>query len=341
MPVLGASFGSAVAGTLALLLVNLSLPDARPLPRNAAALQQRGLPDLPTPGSGGGARAPRRRHTELTATQIVCAAAAPVAAGATIWVLAVSPACDRAPGKSTVLRGRPNTPERPPGRSPGAAARGPPGRRARRCRRASGHRVRCRRRAGWRRSCPPPPGFIAPTSPSRISTRGSARHAPEDAGHVLRRPADQLGHDSATTSLRVGRHDALRRAQGEAHAEPADQHPRRGPVPQSVERKGRQRLLRPAEAAVHQLVAARGRMENSSPGASAAGCRLRAPSPSQEGPKVACPAPHSGSQPALSDRPAHLKKARCPATAALRTPPQEAARISRSAARPSESGECP
>ncbi len=83
-----------------------------------------------------------------------------------------------------------------------------------------------------------------------------AETIPEDGLHVLPGPIGQFRHDFADDQPRVRRRDRLRGAQGETHPEPADEDARRGPLGQLVESKGRECLLRAAEAAVHQLVAA-------------------------------------------------------------------------------------
>ena len=78
----------------------------------------------------------------------------------------------------------------------------------------------------------------------------------EDRLHVARRPVDEIRDDLRDRQARVGRRARLRRAQGEAHAKPADQHMRRGAACEAVESQRGERFFRPAEAAVHQLVAA-------------------------------------------------------------------------------------
>ena len=130
-------------------------------------------------------------------------------------------------------------------------------RRAGRWRRGSARPGRCRHRAGSRRTRPRAARSIAATSPRRSSTRGSSRLPANSAAIGPRAQATTAGTSSATATCAPRPQRRQRRAQREAHAEPADQQrAARGPSAMPLAGQRRQRLLRAAEPAVHQLVAA-------------------------------------------------------------------------------------
>ena len=82
---------------------------------------------------------------------------------------------------------------------------------------------------------------------------GIGQAVPVDRRQRPARPGHHLRHQFGDGHRGVGAQNRKRLAQGEAHAQPADQHVELRPRAQPRAGQRRQRLFRPAQAAAHQL----------------------------------------------------------------------------------------